>query len=288
MARVCVIGYVSIDSVTTPDGAWADAPGGGALYAALGARAVGADAAIIACVGKDLPPPWLDELSALGIDVSRVIRKAGPTRRARLSHAPDGDRLSPHHCDALWRERTMALAPRLDASPDADRLVLCPMPSDVASAALALARCPAVADTSAAFAGPERAALLALVPRLACFAPSLEETRILLPELGDDDALLALAATGAAIVQKRGADCLACCLPGSSRIERVPAPRTAVVDPTGAGDATVGALAAGLAVGLPLVEAAARAAAIGARTVAGRGPSGLGFSWEAGTGVGTA
>jgi len=285
MPKICVMGYLSIDSVTTLEGAWADAPGGGALYAALGARAAGAEAAIVANVGEDLPQLWLDELAALDIDVSRVVRKGGPTRRARLSHARDGDRLSPHHDDAVWQERTLALAPRLDAALDADMLVLCPMPADAAAAALAFARCPAFADTSAAFAGTERDALLALLPWLACFAPSLEETRILLPELGDDDALLVLAATGAAVVQKRGADGLACCPPGSSRIEYVAAPRTIVVDPTGAGDATVGALAAGFAEGLSLIEAAAQAVLIGARTVAGRGPSGLGFSWTAATRV---
>jgi ribokinase len=50
-----------------------------------------------------------------------------------------------------------------------------------------------------------------------------------------------------------------------------------VRDATGAGDATVGAIAVGLAAGRSLSQALRGAAAVGARCVSGHGPSALGF-----------
>jgi sugar/nucleoside kinase (ribokinase family) len=55
------------------------------------------------------------------------------------------------------------------------------------------------------------------------------------------------------------------------------APPARLVDPTGAGDATVGALAALLAMRLAFPVAAARAMQAGAAAVAGPGPAALGF-----------
>ncbi len=274
------MGYLSIDAITTGGETIADVPGGAALYAALGARAAGAHASIVACAGEDYPQQWLDRMTLAGLDVSRVRRKAGPTRRARLVNMACGDRLSAHHDDQGWWERTFALQPEAADMPDADFLVLAPMPSEAARKIVMSARCPIIADTSAAFAGRDPGLLMGLATQVACFAPSLEETRLLLPGLDDDAALAWLAASGVDVVQKRGADGLAICAAQSRDIIHIPPAKAAPIDPTGAGDATVGALAAGLASGLSLRAAAEAAARIGARAVEGHGPSALGFEWR--------
>lgn len=273
------IGYVSIDSIALSGQRHGGVPGGGALYGALGARAAGASVKMAACCGEDFAPVWLERLAALGIDLSAVAHGSGPTRRARLAHAEDGERASPHHAEALWHERTRALAPPLPERIDADALMLAPMALSRIALFLDRASAPVVADTSEAFADGGLEAWRAILPRLAIFAPSREETRQLFPALSDDDATRALAALGCDIVHKRGAEGLAFCSAGSSRVERQQAAAVEVVDPTGAGDATVGALAAGLAHGLPLADNARQAAQIGSRAVTGVGPSALGLAF---------
>ena len=274
------MGYLSIDTITTDGEVVADVPGGAALYAALGARALGAEVALIACAGEDYPSAWLERIASLGIDISHVRRKSGPTRRARLVTMAGGERQSAHHGEALWWERTEALAPELPGDLSVDCLSLAPMPPERAMHAAQSANAPVLADTSAAFAKDHRLAVMSLVKQLSCFAPSLEETRILLPGLSDSIALRHLAATGPDVVQKRGAAGIYVCAAQQRLIRRVPSPGASEVDATGAGDATVGALAVGLAKGLPLRSAAEQAARIGARTVTGHGPSALGFTWD--------
>ncbi|PWS38963.1 hypothetical protein DFH01_06880 [Falsiroseomonas bella] len=268
MGRVFVMGYLSIDRVRGPDGVAREQPGGAALYAALGARAVGAETALLAAAGEDWPEAWDTEAQRLGVDLSQRIRRAGPTRRARLDYAADGTRDSAHHAEAAWWERTAALAPPLPPGPLApdDVLVLCPMPSGQASRALdAAGPARAVVDTSEAFARREPEALRALLPRLFLFAPSREEIALLGP------------LSGCAVVEKRGAEGLALFPADGAAPRRFPPPPVAVVDPTGAGDATVGAIAGGLANGQDLDAALGAAVAIGARAVTAQGPAALGF-----------
>ncbi len=274
------MGYLSIDTISAAGQVLPDVPGGAALYAALGARAAGGKVSITACVGEDYPASWRDAMAALGIDVSGIRPRPGPTRRARLAHLAGGARLSAHHDEADWWERTGGLAPDVDAAPEADWLVLAPMPPELAVRAARAATCPVIADTSAAFARRDPGAVMSLVTQLACFAPSLEESRILLPGLLDNSALRYLAASGPDVVQKRGAAGMAVCASDQGLVRLVRAPAVEEVDPTGAGDATVGALAVGLASGLSLRRAAEQAAEIGARTVTAFGPAALGLIWQ--------
>lgn len=278
MGRVSVVGYLSIDSIATPGGRHDDVPGGAALYAALGAHAAGADVTLHATAGEDFPQAWLDAVARLGIDVGAVQRRDGPTRRARLSHARDGTRASVHHREDAWWQRTAVLAP---VAPDrfaADVVAMAAMPIAALRVVFARARADGattVIDTSEAFARRDGQDLLALLTQVDVFAPSREETRILLPGLSDDAAALALARGGCRILQKRGADGAMAVADG--RTTTLAAPPTDVVDPTGAGDATVGALAAHLAAGVPFLAAAGQALAIGARAVSAPGPAALGL-----------
>lgn len=272
---VLVVGYLSVDTVCSPSGTH-QAPGGAALYAALGARWAGSPAAIAAAVGADYPSHWLEAMKACGIGCDAIQRRPGPTRRARLAHDASGARRS-HH-DGAWWERTAALAPDLPSLAGVGCVVACPMPAHQLRRVLDWAKgVPVVADTSEAFAARNPAALLDLLPRLHAFAPSREETRLLMPGLGDDEAALALASQGVSVMQKRGADGAVCVSPGQGLV-RLPAPTVPrIVDPTGAGDAVVGALAA-LLTRLPFLEAARLALGAGALAVSGVGPAAFGMA----------
>lgn len=280
MTGVSILGYLSIDALSHGDGAALRQPGGAALYAALGATLAGAQTDIAASVGPDWPEAWTAALIAMGIGTEGITQRDHPTRRTRIRHA-DGMRQSQHFGQADWLAATMAHRPD-PARTKAGVLVATPMPVDALSDILAVAQGrPVIADTSEWVAASQAEALRGALPGLAVFAPSLEETRLLCPGLGDDDAALALAARGPCIVQKRGAQGLVVAL--GATLHRLPAHPTTVIDPTGAGDATVGAIAAGLAYALPPLEAARAALAAGARAVSGLGPQGLGLSVPAQT-----
>ncbi|WP_291296851.1 carbohydrate kinase family protein [Elioraea sp.] len=274
---LAIIGHVSLDAIRTPAAEAGDVPGGAALYAALGARHAGAAVTLFARTGADWPAAATAALAASGIDTTGLVAGPGLTRRSVQRHDRAGNRRSAHHDDEVWWERTRALRPPLpDASSRWAAWVVMPvLPETLATAieAAAPAGIPVIADTSEAFAARAREALLAAVPGLAAFCPSVAETRLLLPGRGDDDAADVLAALGTVVLQKRGAD-------GVLLVDRAGHRRIAVepvdaVDPTGAGDATVGAFAAHLAAGLPHAEAARRAMATGAAAVGGIGPAGL-------------
>ena len=281
--RITVAGYLSLDSIVCPAGTFEDVPGGAALYAALGARAAGARVRLRAALCGDFPRAALDGLVSLGIDLDGLEPASGATRRGRLedreaSPARATPRASPHHRDPEWWARTRALAPT-PCRRGADAVVLTAMPAAClvrhAEAARALgAR--VVADTSEGYASTEGDALLAALPRLDLFAPSREEVRRLLPGLDDEAAQRALDASCPQVVQKRGPDGMWWSRAGSS-IHREPSRAREIADSTGAGDAAVGALAAGLARGLPVRELLREASVVAARAAGSVGPHGLGL-----------
>jgi len=283
---VWVVGYLSLDDIVVDGRLHREVPGGAALYAALGAAAGGAAVVLVAARGLDFPESVLEGLRRAGIDVSAVAPRDHPSRRARLDHGPDGRRDSAHYGQADWHAATEALVPPLPppTAPPPAAAVLTAMPAAELGRQLdrAAARGAAVvADTSEVFARRDRDALLALAERLALFAPSREETRLLLPGLDDEAALAALARRCPRVVQKRGADGLALVSAAHPTGLRVPAVAGPVVDPTGAGDACVGALGAGLARGLDDPALLALGREVASRAVAGLGPSGLGLAGTA-------
>ena len=288
--RVTVAGYLSLDTIVCPYGTFEDVPGGAALYAALGAWAAGARVRLVASLCDDFPGVWLEALSEVGIDLDGLDAAAGATRRARLedceaSHAWATRRASPHFRDPEWWARTRELAPT-PCPRHADVVVVTAMPVDcLARHAEAARACGTrvVADTSEGYAAAESAALLAVLPRLDLFAPSREEVRLLLPGLDDEQAQRALDARCPQVVQKRGPDGMWWSAAGLP-IHRESSRAREVADTTGAGDAAVGALAAGLARGLPVPELLREASAIAACAVGMVGPLGLGLDLERGRG----
>jgi sugar/nucleoside kinase (ribokinase family) len=275
--RVIVAGYLSMDRIVTETQTYARVPGGAALYAALGARVAGAEVAIVAAAGEDWPEAWTAALAARGIDVAAVERRGGETRRARLVYTAGEARHSAHHADAAWWERTSALAPpRVEAGGD-DVIVAAPMPAArLARLIDEVGEARVVADTSEAFAQAEGEAMRALLPRLCVFAPSVAEVAHLAG--GDASSLLALCGT---VVEKRGREGVIVHRRGHGPVP-IAAPAVVTIDATGAGDATVGALGAGLVQGANVVEAARRAVMVGRACVSGAGPEALGLAWREG------
>ncbi|MCY7307589.1 MAG: carbohydrate kinase family protein [Rhodoferax sp.] len=283
--RIAVVGYLSMDAIEVPDQRHACVPGGAALYGALGARHAGAVPLLVACVGDDYPAHWLRQLAALGIDITQVERRTGPTRRSTQRHGAAGERVSPHFRSSEWWERTQALTPPSTTGlDDVDAVLACPMPVDALEVLLRQARSagrPVTADTSEAYASSMSSRLLALIDQLAAFAPSREETRCMLPQLDDDTAAVLLAARGSHVLQKRGAAGAFAVPAGAPAGTPMAAPAAQVLDPTGAGDATAGALAAYLCGGAEFLAAARAALKTGALATSAVGPAALGFPIDA-------
>ena len=282
---VGVVGYLSLDEIRVDGVGREDVPGGAALYAALGALAGGVRVLLGAARGSDFPEAILEALAARGVDLSAVDRRDHPTRRARLVYGRAGQRDSGHYRQGEWHVATRALTPPLlpDAATPAV-VVLTAMPAAALERQIAWARARragVVVDTSEVFATGEGERLLELIGRVDLFAPSREETRRLLPGLDDDAALKALGDRCPRVVQKRGADGLALVSIAHPSGLRRPALAASVVDPTGAGDACVGALGAGVARGLDDPALLAVGLEVAARAVAGFGPEGLGLATPA-------
>lgn len=283
--RLLVMGYLSIDTVTQADDDRRVAPGGAGLYAALGAARAGARVDLCASVGPDFPAAWIAGLAAAGVGTSHVALRDHPSRRTRIDHAAGDRRGSRHYDDPAWWEASRRHAPVPPDDLSAYRVaVACPMPAECLGgflASAARAGVAVVADTSEVFAATETAAIIDLLPALDVFAPSREETRLLAPGMSDDDAARFLAdrasagREGPSVVQKRGAEGLFIVEGRGMGEWHVPALAADVVDPTGAGDATVGAFAAARLQGASLLEAARAAQRVGALAVSGHGPSAL-------------
>ena len=262
-ADVVVVGSVNADLVvsvprlprageTVAGGTYARHGGGKGANQAVAAARAGARVAMVGAVGADdLGDEALRELAAEGIDVSAVARledvatgvaaivvdAAGENQIAVASGANarlGGDAVS----DALAR---------LLGSPPGVVLLgnEVPQAAVVAGARAALAAGWQVVLNPAP-ARPLHDTLAGLL-----LTPNADEAREL---AGIDDVEAAARALGARILVTLGAD--GALLLHDGVAERLPAPRVDVVDTTGAGDAVNGALAAELAAGRSLPDAA--------------------------------
>jgi ribokinase len=258
MPNVIVVGSVNADLVvsvaelprageTVTGGTFARHGGGKGANQAVAAARAGASVAMVGAVGADdLGDEALRELAAEGIDVSAV---------ARLDGVPTG--VAAIVVDARG-ENFVAVA----SGANAEVVVSAIPPGD--GVVLLGHEVPEAAVVAGIRAGREAGRRVLLNPaparRLAddlegvVLTPNAHEARALTGEQDVEAAARALAArTGAPVLVTLGADG-ALLIDGD--VERLPAPVVEVVDTTGAGDAVNGALAAELAAGRPLREAA--------------------------------
>jgi sugar/nucleoside kinase (ribokinase family) len=271
---VTIVGLLSLDHITCRSGTFENVPGGAAYYCAAAAAVAGARVRLVAKAGSDFPLDALRVIERLGVDTRSVERISAPSRRSRLHDPSGGDRSLPHVDDPAWWDALKCFAPPVPQG--SGIFVYTAMPPDMLLEQFdARGRDDTlIVDTSPAYASRSGKELLALVPRFDCFAPSREETRLLLPGLDDDAALEELSRHVPIVAHKRGADGLALKRRGVKAI-RAGSVAANVIDTTGAGDSVVGALAAGFSKKLDDPTILNRCSQIAALTVSAVGIDGL-------------
>jgi sugar/nucleoside kinase (ribokinase family)/fructoselysine-6-P-deglycase FrlB-like protein len=279
--NVVVVGNLTIDDVVLPDGATSmGSLGGNAIWAALGARLWESSVGIVTRRGDDLPEAALDELRSLGIALDGVVPVDGPTVRNWVVYETDGSRHWLYRTPTDRYREVAVRASDLPATWSESRVVhVASMSIDAAEAVVGElrrrgTRANVILDTHEDYAGRVRDRLLTLAAAVDVFAPSRDELADLLGYDDPERALGELRTTvGGAIVVKLGAD--GCLVADGRQTEHIPAAEASVVDVTGAGDAFCGGLAAGLAAGLGVADAARRGAESAAKAISVFGSTSL-------------
>lgn len=249
----CTIGGFTLDDTILPTGEvrWA-APGGNALYSALGARFWADDVSIVALVGEDYPEEYLDRLLDAGLDISCVARVDSPSFHVWILHEGGGRRQIVYRLDSGTNEY-------LDPSPEhlSDRCLqakgvhICPILGssqarlmetlfeNSAPTFLDLIDIPNQID-------PREGHRMDLWSRLRALIPSIEEARVVWGErplgmlveeiraVGSESFAIKLGEKGSVVGGQDGP------------VYHIPAIPTNSVDPTGAGDAYCGGFMVGL------------------------------------------
>jgi ribokinase len=275
--QVVVVGSINVDLVvavprlpaageTVAGGRFARHGGGKGANQAVAAARLGAAVRFVGAVGDDeLGAEAVRSLEAEGIDVAHVSRLPGPTGVALIVVDRNG-------------ENQIAVASGANASLVVDTLDLPgsgvvllnhEVSEDVvvsAARAAAAAGWPVVLNPAPARELPDVA--------FSVLTPNASEGAEL---AGVDDpeqaARTLVAQTGAAVLITLGAEGALLLEPGGSPV-RLPATRVDVVDTTGAGDTVNGALAAELAAGRSLPDAAAFALTAAALSTTAEGARG--------------
>jgi ribokinase len=260
------IGGFTLDDTVTPDGrVIRAAPGGNALYAAVGARVWTEEVGIVSPVGCDYPQEHLDRLAQAGFNLDGVRRIDEPGFHVWILHEGDGKRQIIYRLDSgdnkTLDPRPEDLPPQIGA---ADAAHLCPIlgASQAALAEALLDRSvPAtldlivVPDQIDVSRGHDRS----IWPGLLALLPSVEEVRALFGDLPLGELIEALRAVGPqTFAVKLGEHGSVVNDPARGRLFHVPAYPAEVTDATGAGDSFCGGFLAGIReLGDP-VEAALR------------------------------
>ena len=278
MARVVVVGSINADLVvvaetlpgpgeTVSGGRFARHGGGKGANQAVAAARLGARVTMVGAVGRDeLGDAAVRELEAEGIDVGAVARLDEPTGVALIVVDAGGENQI-----AVASGANAAFAPG-ELRLEGEGVVL--LGHEVGDeAVLAGARAAAAAGWTAILnPAPAREIPDAVLAGHPILTPNASEAAQLTGEDDPEAAARALhALTGAPVLVTLGGRG-ALLLDGETT--RIPAPGVEVVDTTGAGDTVNGALAAELAAGRPLAEAARfaiAAAAISATAAGARG-----------------
>jgi ribokinase len=285
--RVVVVGSINVDLVvavprlpaageTVTGGTFAHHGGGKGANQAVAAARLGADVTLVGAVGDDeMGTAAVAELAAEGIDVSAIARLSAATGVALIAVDAEGENqiavASGANAALDAATVTAELAPRLD-SPRGVVLLNHEIPEEAILAACA----------SAAAAGwqivlnpaPAREIPAAVLDARPLLTPNASEAAQLTGQSRPEAAAQALARrTGAAVLVTLGARGALLVEPGRDPLG-LPAPQVAVKDTTGAGDTVNGALAAELAAGRELADAARfalAAAALSTRAAGARG-----------------
>jgi len=281
---VLVVGSINIDLVVSLDrlpgrgetvtgGSFARYAGGKGANQAVAAARLGASVAFVGAVGGDeLGAASLADLRAEGIDTSRVATLAGtPTGVALIAVDATGENQiavasgANGLVDGALVESALV---RLPVVGGACFLANLELPDEAVLAGARHARSQGM--TLLINPAPARELTAELVSLEPILVPNEHEAAALTGEHDPIEAGRLLAArTGAPNIVTIGAQ--GAIVVADGRVERIPAPFLEVVDTTGAGDAFAGALAAELAAGSELIDAARVAVRAASLSVTARG-----------------
>jgi ribokinase len=275
--RVVVVGSINVDLVvsvarlpaageTVAGGRFARFGGGKSANQAVAAARLGAAVAFVGAVGSDeMGDGAVAELAREGIDVSRVARVDAPTGVALIVVDAAGE----NQIAVASGANAELVVDALDLSGNGVVLLCHEVSQEVVTAAARAANeagWPVVLNPA-----PARALADAT---FAVLTPNASEAAELTGRDDPSDAARELVArTGAAVLITLGADGALLLEPGGTPV-RLPATKVDVVDTTGAGDTVNGALAAELAAGRPLRDAAAFALTAAALSTTAEGARG--------------
>jgi glucosamine--fructose-6-phosphate aminotransferase (isomerizing) len=277
--RVVIAGNLTLDDVVEADGhVEIGVAGGNALYGALGARRWSESVGIVTRAGEDAPAAALAAAGEAGVDLDGVVRVPGPTVRCWVLYEADGRRA---FVSRTPPERYDEVVLHADDVPEAwlgaAAFHIAATRLGAAEALVARVRSRGariVLDTHEDHVG-DADRVLALARQVDVFCPSREELAELAGEDAPERSAPAFAmVTGTAVIAKLGADGCLVALP-DGRAWRLASVADDVVDPTGAGDAFCGGVAAALAEGLDVLEAARRGSASAALAAGARGSAGF-------------
>lgn len=274
---VAVVGSINLDLIYTCEriprpgetlhaSGSGTSPGGKGANQAVAAARRGADVAMVGAVGTD---SFADEAVALlrdaGVDLQHVSQIDGATGIAVIYVQDDGENsilVNAGANSSMTRERVLRDTAVIEAASIVAMQGEIPRSGIEATAALCRSR---LVLNLAPVMELDHAVIRQADPLVVNeYEGRLALTMLTGEELDDDTSVVeALLRTGVgSVVLTRGA---AGALVGdASGVTSVPSPRITAVDTTGAGDAFVGALLAGLASGLDLREAAADAVRVAA------------------------
>lgn len=272
-SQVLVIGSANADLVVPADrrpgggetvlgGDTILSPGGKGANTAVAAARLGADVALLGAVGDDPYGELLKRsLADSGVDTAPLRTSERPTGIAYITVTPDGENsilVSPGANSGLRPE---------DVRLDGVEIVVLSLeiPLDTAEYAVAEASRRGIRTllnlSPAAELPPEtlgKLDVLLVNEHEAAFLLGEAAELPKLLELGPKAAVVTLGEKGAAVVTAEG-------------VTEVPSPKVEAVDTTGAGDAFAGALAASLAKGAKLADAARKAVRVAAISVTRQG-----------------
>jgi ribokinase len=247
-------GNLSLDDTLNPDGQASAAPGGDALYSAVGAALWRYPVSVLSRVGADYPLEFMDRIAGLGIGTEMLRVLAGPSVHYRITNTDSGERTYEHVTPAQRLHELSPQGPDLEAVSGAGWLHVAAMPLDLQAGAISRCRAqqiPYSLDPHEEYiVGHER--LLRDLIRGSVFMPSELEVLLMFPDLAGERRPEAMAQAAASRLLGLGARAVAiklggsgCFVADSAYHRAVPALPIVVVDSTGAGDAFCGGFLAG-------------------------------------------
>jgi sugar/nucleoside kinase (ribokinase family) len=237
-----VVGSVALDDIDGPFGLHQDLLGGSASFIARAASYFTRNVSVVGVIGDDFPQRHVDELIALGVDVSGIERTPGETFHWVGRYAPD---LATRETLDTRLGVFATFQPRLgDAHCDAELVLLGNIDPVLQHDVLRQVRAPALvaADTMNLWIDIKRDDLLRTLARVHTLMLNDEEARQLAGEHNLRRAAAHILTLGpSSLIIKRG-DAGALLFHGGGVFAAPAMPLADVKDPTGAGDSFAGGL----------------------------------------------